>query len=231
MPKNKVVPIEEAMSRVKSGMSIAMGGFIGQGDPLTLLDHLKTADVGDLTIYANDAGFRERGIVELVKLGKVRKVVASHVGTTPEIGKAMNEGRLEVELAPQGTLAEMMRCGGAGLGGFLTPTGVGTVAEEGKQLVTLDGRTYILVPALTCDIALVRSHAGDTWGNLIYRGTARNFNVPASMCARHTIAEVENLYTLGELDPNAIHTSGIFVDAVVRADLEYCVQREEVRDA
>lgn len=231
MPKNKVVPIEETMSHVKSGMSIAMGGFIGQGDPLTLLDHLKTADVGDLTIYANDAGFRERGIVELVKLGKVRKVVASHVGTTPEIGKAMNEGRLEVELAPQGTLAEMMRCGGAGLGGFLTPTGVGTVAEEGKQLVTLEGRTYILVPALTCDIALVRSHAGDTWGNLIYRGTSRNFNVPASMCARRTIAEVENLYTLGELDPNAIHTSGIFVDAVVRADLEYCVQREEVRDA
>ena len=121
MPKNKVVPIEEAMSHIKSGMSIAVGGFIGQGDPLTLIDYLKTMDVGDLTIYENDAGYRERGVVELVKQGKIKKIVASHIGTTPEIGKAMNEGRLEVEPTPQGTLAEMMRCGGAGLGGFLTP--------------------------------------------------------------------------------------------------------------
>ena len=143
-------------------------------------------DVADLTIYENDAGFHERGIVELVRMGKVKKIVASHVGTTPEIGRAMNEGRLEVEATPQGTLAEMMRCGGAGLGGFLTPTGVGTIAEEGKQLIELDGRAYILVPAVKCDVALVRAHAGDTWGNLIYRGTSRNFNVPAAMCARAT---------------------------------------------
>ena len=140
VPKNKVVPIEEAMSHIKSGMSIAVGGFIGQGDPLTLIDHLKTMDVGDLTIYENDAGYRDRGTVELVKQGKIKKIVASHIGTTPEIGKAMNEGRLEVEATPQGTLAEMMRCGGAGLGGFLTPTGIGTVAEEGKQIIELDGR-------------------------------------------------------------------------------------------
>ncbi len=227
MPKNKVVPIDEAMAHVKSGMSIAVGGFIGQGDPLTLIDYLKTMDLKDLTIYENDAGYRERGVVELVKQGKVKKIVASHVGTTPEIGRAMNEGRLAVEPTPQGTLAEMMRCGGAGLGGFLTPTGVGTVAAEGKQLIELGGRTYILVPALTCDIAIVRAHAGDTWGNLIFRGTSRNFNVPAAMCADYVIAEVENLYTLGELDPNAVHTSGIFVDAVVRANVEYCTLREE----
>ena len=158
VPKNKVVPIEEAMSHIKSGMSIAVGGFIGQGDPLTLIDYLKTMDVGDLTIYENDAGYRERGVVELVKQGKIKKVVASHIGTTPEIGKAMNEGRLEVEPTPQGTLAEMMRCGGAGLGGFLTPTGIGTVAEEGKQIVELNGRKYILVPSLKCDVAIVRAH-------------------------------------------------------------------------
>ena len=221
MPKNKVLPIEEAMSHIKSGMSIAVGGFIGQGDPLTLIDYMKTMDVKDLTIYENDAGYKERGVVELVKLGKIKKVVASHIGTTPEIGKAMNEGRLEVEATPQGTLAEMMRCGGAGLGGFLTPTGVGTIAEEGKQIVELDGRRYILVPALKCDIAIVRAHHGDTWGNLIYRGTSRNFNMPAAMCADYVIAEVENLYGLGELDPNQIHTSGIFVDAVVRTELLY----------
>ena len=133
----------------------------------------------------------------------------------------MNEGRLEVEPTPQGTLAEMMRCGGAGLGGFLTPTGIGTVAEEGKQIIELDGRRYILVPALKCDVAIVRAHHGDTWGNLIHRGTSRNFNVPAAMCADYVIAEVENLYGLGELDPNQIHTSGIFVDAVVRTELLY----------
>ena len=227
MPKNKVVPIEEAMSHVRSGMSIAVGGFIGQGDPLTLIDYMKTMDLQDLTLYENDAGYRERGVVELVKQGKVKKIVASHVGTTPYIGKAMNEGKLEVVPTPQGTLAEMMRCGGAGLGGFLTPTGVGTVAEEGKQLIELHDRTYILVPSLRCDVAIIRAHQGDTWGNLTYRGTSRNFNVVAATCADYVIAEVENLYCPGELDPNAIHTPGIFVDAVVRADIDYCVLREE----
>jgi len=221
VPKNKVVPIEEAMSHIRSGMSIAVGGFIGQGDPLTLIDYLKTMDVEDLTIYENDAGYRERGTVELVQQGKVNKVVASHVGTTPAIGKAMNEGRLEVEATPQGTLAERMRCGGAGLGGFLTPTGVGTVAEEGKALIELDGQTYIVVPALKVDVAIIRAHMGDTWGNLVYRGTSRNFNVPAAMCADYVIAEVENLYGLGELDPNHVHTPGIFVHAVVRSELLY----------
>lgn len=227
MPKNKVVPIEEAMSHVKSGMTIAVGGFIGQGDPLTLIDYIKAMDVKDLTIYENDAGYRERGVVELVRQGKIKKIVASHVGTTPYIGKAMNEGALEVELLPQGTLAEMMRCGGAGLGGFLTPTGIGTVAEEGKQIIALNGRRYILVPSLRCDVAIIRAHQGDTWGNLTYRGTSRNFNVPAATCADYVIAEVENLYCLGELDPNHVQTPGIFVDAVVRANIDYCVLREE----
>ena len=230
MPRNKVVPIAEAMAHVRSGMSIAVGGFIGQGDPLTLIDHLKTMDVSDLTLYGNDAGFRDRGLVELALQGKVRKLVASHVGTTPAIGRLMHEGKLEVEATPQGTLAEMMRCGGAGLGGFLTPTGVGTVAEEGKQVVELSGRTYILVPSLKVDVAIIRAHTGDTWGNLVYRGTSRNFNVPAATCADYVIAEVENLYCLGELDPNHVHTSGIFVDAVVRANIDYCVMREEAID-
>jgi acetate CoA/acetoacetate CoA-transferase alpha subunit len=228
VPKNKVVPIEEAMSHVTSGMSIAVGGFIGQGDPLTLIDYMKTMDVKDLTIYENDAGYKERGVVELVRQGKIKKVVASHVGTTPYIGQAMNQGILEVEVVPQGTLAERMRCGGAGLGGFLTPTGVGTTYGESRDEVELDGRKYLLERALKCDVAIIRAHAGDTWGNLIYRGTSRNFNVPAATCADYVIAEVENVYVLGELDPNAIHTPGIFVDAVVRANIDYCIMREEV---
>lgn len=228
VPKNKVVGVAEAMSHIESGMSIAVGGFIGQGDPLTLIDHLKTMDVGRLTIYGNDAGFRGRGIVEVVNQGKVQRIVASHVGTTPDIGRAMHEGRLEVVPTPQGTLAEMMRCGGAGLGGFLTPTGVGTVAEEGKQVLDLHGRRYILVESLRVDVALIRAHSGDTWGNLVFRGTSRNFNTVAATCADYVIAEVEDLYTLGELDTNSIHTPGLFIDAVVRADVGYCVVRDEV---
>jgi acetate CoA/acetoacetate CoA-transferase alpha subunit len=228
VPKNKVVPIEEAMSHIKSGMSIAVGGFIGQGDPLTLIDHLKTMDVHDLTIYENDAGFHERGVVELALQGKLKKIVASHVGTTPHIGRLMNEGKLEVEVVPQGTLAERMRAGGAGLGGFLTPTGVGTLYGESRRQMELNGRDFLLEEALRCDVAIIRAHAGDTWGNLIYRGTSRNFNVPAATCADFVIAEVENLYVLGELGPNAVHTPGIFVDAVVRANIDYCVAREEV---
>ena len=228
MPKNKVVGVAEAMSHVESGMSIAIGGFIGQGDPLTLIDFLKTMDVGRLTIYENDAGFHDRGTVELVNQGKVQRIVASHVGTTPDIGRAMNEGRLEVVPTPQGTLAEMMRCGGAGLGGFLTPTGIGTVAEEGKQVLDLHGRKYILVESLRVDIALIRAHSGDTWGNLDFRGTSRNFNMVAATCADYVVAEVEDPYTLGELDTNSIHTPGIFIDAVVRADVDYCMLRDEV---
>jgi len=230
VPKNKVINVEDAMSHVKSGMSIAVGGFIGQGDPLTLIDCLKTMDVSDLTIYENDGGYGDRGTVELVRQEKVKRIVASHVGTTPEIGNAMNEGRLEVVPTPQGTLAEMMRCGGAGLGGFLTPTGIGTIAEEGKQIVELNGRRFILVEALRVDVALIRAHSGDTWGNLVYRGTSRNFNVVAATCADYVIAEVEDLYTLGELDTNSIHTCGIFVDAVVRSNSGYCVLREEGLD-
>ena len=230
MPKNKVISVAEAMSHVTSGMSIAVGGFIGQGDPLTLIDYLKTMDVDGLTVYENDGGYRGRGTVELALQGKIKKIVASHVGTTPDYARLMNEGKLEVVPTPQGTLAEMMRCGGAGLGGFLTPTGVGTIAEEGKQIVELHGRKYILVEALRVDIALIRAHSGDTWGNLVYRGTSRNFNVVAATCADYVIAEVEDLYTLGELDTNSINTCGIFVDAVVRSDTGYCVIREEGLD-
>jgi acetate CoA/acetoacetate CoA-transferase alpha subunit len=227
MAHNKMTPIDEAVARVESGMTLALGGFLSQGVPLTLIRALKTRPVHDLVIYSNDGGFGDDGVVELVKAGMVRELHCCHIGYTPAVGRAVENGELELVWAPQGNLIEMLRCGGAGLGGFLTPTGVGTVAEQGKQVIELDGRRYILVPAVKCDIAIVRAHAGDTWGNLIYRGTSRNFNVPAAMNAHFTIAEVENLYTLGELDPNAIHTSGIFVNAVVRANVEYCTIREE----
>jgi acetate CoA/acetoacetate CoA-transferase alpha subunit len=219
--KNKVVSVEQAISRIESGMSIAVGGFLTQGDPLTLLRALNKSEAKDLTLYSICAGFRDRGIVELVKAGKVRKLVASHIGTTPDVVRAFHDGELEVELVPQGTLAEQLRCGGAGLGGFLTPTGVGTAVADGKQHFEVGGVNYLLEYGVRTDVALVRAHAGDTWGNLRYRGTAANYNPLCATCAKYVIAEVEYLYDIGEIAPDSVHTSGIYVDAVVRADLTY----------
>ncbi len=221
MPKNKVVSLEEAMSHIESGMTVAVGGFLSQGDPLTLIHGLKETDVKDLTIISCTGGFRDRGVVELVKLGKVRKLIASHIGTTPDVVKAYHAGEIEVELRPQGTLAEQMRSGGAGLGGFLTPTGLGTVVAEGKQHIKVNGRTYLLEEAVRADVALVRAHDGDTWGNLRYRGTASNYNPVCAVCADYTIAEVEYLYSPGEIAPESVQTPGLYVKAVVRADLSY----------
>jgi acetate CoA/acetoacetate CoA-transferase alpha subunit len=221
MPKNKVVSLKEAISHIESGMTVAVGGFLSQGDPLTLIHGLLEADVKDLTIISCTAGFRDRGIVELVNAGMVRKVIASHIGTTPDVVKAFRSGQIEVELVPQGTLAEQLRAGGAGLGGFLTPTSVGTSFEDGKQRFEVDGKMFVLEKALKADAALVRAHDGDTWGNLRYRGTASNYNPQCAAAARYTIAEVEYLYSPGEISPDSVHTPGIYVQAVVRSDLVY----------
>jgi acetate CoA/acetoacetate CoA-transferase alpha subunit len=219
--KNKVVSLQEAISHIESGMTVAIGGFLDQGDPLTLIHALLDSEAKDLTIISCTAGFGDRGIVELVKAGKVRKIITSHIGTTPDVVKAYQAGEIEVQLVPQGTLAEQLRSGGMGLGGFLTPTGVGTMVAEDKQHIELNGKTYLLEEALRADAALVRAHDGDTWGNLRYRGTAANYNPLCATCAEYTIAEVEYLYNPGEIAPESVHTSGLYVRAVVRADLVY----------
>ena len=222
MPKNKVVSVEEAISLIDSGMSIAVGGFLSQGDPLTLIRALNRTSVRDLTLYSICGGVRDRGIVELVRAGKVRKLVTSHIGTTPDVARAFHDGEIEVQLVPQGTLAEQLRCGGAGLGGFLTPTGVGTVVAEGKQHVDVDGVTHLLEFAIKTDVALIRAHTGDYWGNLRYRGTGANYNPLCATCAKYVVAEVQNIRSVGEIDPESVHTQGIYVDAVVRSDVSYC---------
>jgi acetate CoA/acetoacetate CoA-transferase alpha subunit len=222
MLKNKVVSLEEATAHIESGMTLAVGGFLLQGHPMTLIRGLCASDTRDLTIMGCCAGFKDRGVVELVKAGKVRKIICSHIGTTPAVVKAYQAGEIEVELVPQGTLAEQLRAGGAGLGGFLTPTGLGTMVAEGKQHVELDGKTYLLEKALRADIALVRAHEGDTWGNLRYRGTAGNYNSHCAACADYTIAEVECLCDPGGISPESVHTPGLYVDALVRADVAYC---------
>jgi acetate CoA/acetoacetate CoA-transferase alpha subunit len=221
MPKNKVVGLHEAISHIESGMTIAVGGFLDQGDPLTLIHGLRDSGVKDLTMVSCCSGFRDRGIVELVRTGQVRKIVCSHIGTTPDVVNAFRAGEIEVELVPQGTLAEQLRAGGAGLGGFLTPTGVGTLVEVGKQRFEIDGRSYLLEKAIRADVALVRAHEGDTWGNLRYRGTAGNYNPHCASCAQYTIAEVEYLYNVGEISPDCVHTPGVYVHAVVRGDIVY----------
>ena len=222
MTLNKMIPIDEAVARVESGMTLTAGGFLGQGVPLTLIRALKLRDVRDLVIYANDGGFGDDGIVELVRAGMVRELHCCHIGYTPAVGKAVENGELGLEWVPQGNLIEMLRCGGAGLGGFLTPVGVGTAVEEGHEKVTVGGRTYLRERAVRADVAFVRAHAGDLYGNLCFRGTSRNYNTVVATCADYVVAEVEHCYSIGELDPEKIHTPGIFVDAVVRADVSYC---------
>jgi len=218
VPKNKVMPIEAALPRVESGMTLAIGGFLGQGHPLTLIRAVRDSSVTDLTIYANDGGFGDDGIVELVKAGKVRTLHCCHLGYTPAVGAAVDAGELELVWTPQGNLIEQLRCGGSGLGGFLTAIGVGTAVAEGKELMTIDGRTYLLEKGVRADVALVHAHAGDTSGNLCHRGTARNYNPIVASCADYVIAEVEHVYCAGELDPEKVHTPGVYVDAVVRSD-------------
>jgi acetate CoA/acetoacetate CoA-transferase alpha subunit len=217
MPVNKMMPLDEAVAHVESGMTLAIGGFLGQGAPLTLIRALRYGDVKDLTIYANDAGFGDAGIVELILAGKVKTLYCCHAGYTPAVNEAVENGLLHLVWTPQGNLIEMLRCGGAGLGGFLTPTGVGTSVAEGKEHVTVDGKVYFWERAVRVDVGLVRAHAGDTVGNLCHRGTARNYNPIVASCADYVVAEVEHVCCPGELDPEKVQTCGIFVDAVVRA--------------
>ena len=222
MTLNKMTPIDEAVAHVESGMTLALGGFLSQGMPLTLIRALKTRPVRDLVIYSNDGGFGDDGVVELVNAGMVRELHCCHIGYTADVGRAVENGELDLVWVPQGNLIEMLRCGGAGLGGFLTPVGVGTAVEEGHEQVTVDGRTYLWERAVRADVAFVRAHAGDLFGNLCFRGTARNYNTTVATCADYVIAEVEHAYSVGELDPEKVHAPGVFVDAVVRADVSYC---------
>jgi acetate CoA/acetoacetate CoA-transferase alpha subunit len=220
--QDKVIALDAAAGRVQTGMTLALGGFLGQGVPLTLIRALKERGVRDLDVYSNDGGFGDDGVVELVLAGMVRTLHCCHIGYTPAVGRAVEAGILELEWVPQGNLIEMLRCGGAGLGGFLTPVGVGTAVEAGHRVETVDGVRYLWERAVRADVAFVRAHVGDTYGNLCFRGTSRNYNTVVATCAGYVVAEVEHVYNVGELDPEKVHTPGAFVDAVVRSDVTYC---------
>jgi acetate CoA/acetoacetate CoA-transferase alpha subunit len=212
---NKIVKPEEITHLFKDGMSIMIGGFLGCGTPHKIIDLLIQLKVKDLTIIANDTSFVDRGIGRLVVSRLVKKVIASHIGTNSETGRLMNEGLMEVELVPQGTLIERIRAGGSGLGGVLTPTGVGTVVEEGKQKVTIEGKEYLIELPLKADLSIIRGTIVDEFGNTFYKGTTRNFNPIIAMAAEKVVVEAEKIVKTGELSPDYVITPGVLVDYII----------------
>ncbi|MEA4827526.1 MAG: acetate CoA-transferase subunit alpha [Clostridium sp.] len=215
---NKLITLEEAVSKVKDGMTVMVGGFLATGSPCSIIDLLAERGVKDLTIICNDTSYVDRGVGKLVVNKQVKKVIASHIGTNAETGRQMNAGEMEVELVPQGTLAERIRCGGAGLGGFLTPTGLGTIVEDGKDRLTVDGQQYLLEKPLKADIAIIFGSKVDKKGNVYYNMSTRNFNPLMATAADLVIAEAEELVEIGEINPNDVMTPGIFIDYIVKED-------------
>lgn len=213
------------------GMTIAAGGFGLCGIPENLISAIRDAGTKDLTVYSNNAGVDDFGLGVLLQTRQVKKMVSSYVGENAEFMRQYLAGELELEFNPQGTLAERMRAGGAGIPGFYTRTGVGTQVAEGKEHKEFDGATYILERGIVADLAIVKAWKGDAQGNLVYRKTARNFNPVAATCGRVTIAEVEEIVPVGTLDPDMIHTPGIFVQRIVQGEHEKRIEQRTVRAA
>ena len=208
--------VEEAVSRIPEGASLMVGGFMGVGTPERLMDELVRQGKRNLTVIANDTAMPGVGVGKLVSAGLLRKAITSHIGLNPETQKKMIAGEIEVDLVPQGTLIERIRSAGYGLGGVLTPTGVGTVVEEGKRKLEIDGREYLLETALHADFALVQAFLSDYFGNLTYVLTARNFNPVIAMAGKTVIADAEHVVPVGMISPDHIVTPAAIVDYLVR---------------
>ncbi|MFC7705653.1 CoA transferase subunit A [Plastorhodobacter daqingensis] len=222
----------EALDGILSdGMMIAAGGFGLCGIPELLIAAIRDAGVKDLTIASNNAGVDDFGLGLLLQTRQVKKMISSYVGENAEFMRQYLSGELELEFNPQGTLAERMRAGGAGIPGFYTRTGVGTVIAEGKEHKEFDGETYILERGIVADLSIVKAWRGDAQGNLVYRKTARNFNPPAATCGRICVAEVEEIVPVGSLDPDMIHTPGIYVHRIIQGQHEKRVEQRTVRTA
>ncbi|HTB98719.1 MAG TPA: CoA transferase subunit A [Terracidiphilus sp.] len=213
----KIFPTAQAAldGVIEDGMMLAVGGFGLCGIPESLIIALRDTGKKNLTVVSNNAGVDGAGLGLLLATHQIHKMISSYVGENAEFARQFLSGELELEFCPQGTLAERMRAGGAGIPGFYTRSGVGTQVAEGKELREFDGKQYILERGIKADVALVKAWKGDHSGNLIYRKTARNFNPPAATCGAVTIAEVEFLVPTGELDPDQVHTPGIYVDRLV----------------
>lgn len=211
----QIISIEAAAEMVPSGSSVMVGGFLNAGSPNSILDEIGKRPTKNLTVISNDTSFVGKSLGDLVVNKQISELYVSHIGTNPETGNQMNSGETKVHLVPQGTLAERIRCAGFGLGGFLTPTGVGTPVQDGKQTIEKNGRKYLLEEPLGADIALIKAYKADKMGNLVYRGAARNFNPIMATAAKLVIAEVEHIVETGELAPDEIITPAVFVDYLV----------------
>jgi len=211
----KTISLESAVAMIPDGASVMIGGFMGVGTPECLMDELARQGKRDLTVIANDSATPGCGIGKLIDAGVVRKLVASHIGMNPQTQKKMIEGEVAVELVPQGTLIERIRAAGHGLGGVLTPTGVGTTVEEGKTRFDVNGRGYLLETALAADFALVQAMMSDYQGNLVYALTARNFNPVIAMAAKTVIANVEHIVPVGVIAPDHVVTPAVLVDYLI----------------
>jgi acetate CoA/acetoacetate CoA-transferase alpha subunit len=216
--KNKVVSLKEAMTFINDGVTVMVGGFLGVGSPHAIIDAMVEKGVKDITLISNDTGKPGIGNSKLIAARLVKKAITSHIGTNPETGKQMMAGELDVELAPQGTIAERIRAAGVGLGGVLTPTGVGTSVAEGKQTLTINEKEYLLEMPLKADVAILRGSVVDKFGNVMYNKTTQNFNKVMAMAADVVIVEAEKVVDVGELDPNHVMTPGIFVDYIVTGE-------------
>ncbi len=228
---NKVVKnAKEAIKDIKDGSTLMVGGFGLCGIPENLIEALRESGVKNLTVISNNAGVDDYGLGLLLQTHQIKKMISTYVGENETFEQQFLNGELEVELVPQGTFAERMRAGGAGIPAFFTPTGVGTLVEQGKEKRTFDDREYIMERALTADFALVKAWKGDAMGNLVYRKTTRNFNPMMATAGRITIAEVEQIVPIGSLDPDSIHTPGIFVQRILQgAEYEKRIEKRTYR--
>jgi acetate CoA/acetoacetate CoA-transferase alpha subunit len=213
----KVVTLEQALEHIHDGITLMFGGFGGVGNPPTLINGILTKGVTGLHLIGNDAGFPTIGIGKLVSQGRAKTLIASHIGSNPVAGKLMTEGKLDVEFSPQGTLVERIRSGGMGLGGVLVDVGIDSIVAKNKKTVELNGKHFLIEPALTADVAIVYAKKADKYGNLIYDKSARNTNPLVAMAGKITIAEADEIVEVGELDPEEIVTPGVFVDVVIKS--------------
>lgn len=223
---------QDAVAQIPDGATVMVGGFGVCGNPENLLAALHAQGTRGLTVVSNNAGIDDFGLGRLLKARQIRRMIATYVGENREFERQFLAGELEVELVPQGTFSERIRAGGAGIGGFFTPTGYGTLVAEGKETRVIDGRPYVLELSLKADFALVRAWKGDRHGNLVYRKTARNFNPMMATAAKVTLAEVEHLVEPGEIEPDAVHTPGIFVRHILQGQrYERRVEKRTVRSS
>ncbi len=217
--KKKIISPKEAAQLIKDDMSLMIGGFLKCGSPKRVIPHILENQTKNLTIIANDTSFVDSDKGLLIANKRIKKAIVTHIGMNPETGRQMHDGTLEVELVPQGTLAERIRAGGAGLGGVLTPTGLGTVVEEGKEKITVDGKTYLLEKALKADISLIYASKADIYGNLSFYGTTRNFNVPMATAGQTVIVEADEI-SEEPLAPSEVVVAGLYVDYLVTKEAE-----------